>query len=350
MTDQGLKKSVDKFVGRLGELAGQPFFEIYSQLLWRDVSDPMVGEIYDAISERSMVRRDVLIGYTALAVASRGTVLEIGPYVGGSTLALALGARARGERVFSLEKGGSLDHPVVPTTDIIADWRRNIEAFGLSQTAQLVEGNYGNLVTIEEFGRILEPESVGLYVQDADGHVDKTMNFAARWLHPDCLLAIDDYEAGENMKGALTRSVVDKAVRIGLFRELGLFGVGTWFGRLDGAERLTSGELVFVRVGSEAHSVKDRRFSVELPYVDDFAAAGDSNDDPRKSPLLLLENGCALGPAHEMHSRIESDGAGAYSHWRGHLHFATRHDEDPRETESKLEIVFKDKRYTLIVV
>lgn len=350
MTNDGLKKNVNKFVSELSELAGQPFFEIYSQLLWRDISDPMVGEIYGAISARSMVRRDVLIGYTALATASRGTVLEIGPYVGGSTIALALGSRARGEKVFSIEKGGSLDHPVVPSEDIIADWRRNVDTFGLSQTALLVEGNYGNLVTIEEVGRILKPESVGLYVQDADGHVDKTLNFAARWLDPDCLLAIDDYEAGQNMKGALTRSVVDKAVQIGLLCEFGLFGVGTWFGRLESAKRLTSGELVFVRVGAEPDSVKHKRYSVELPYVDDFMGAGDSNDNPRKSPLLLLENGKALGPAHEMHSRIESDGAGAYAHWLGHLHLSTRYDEDPRKTDSKLEIVFKDKRYTLIVV
>lgn len=347
----GITQAQSSYFGKhIKKLVGQPFYNIFSQLLWADRSDEKIGGIYDEILKRSMLHREVLIGYTALAAAAKGPVLEIGPYIGGSTIALAFGARARGETVYALEKGGELDHFYVPTKDIFKDWKENLEGFHLAENAVLVEGNYGDFSTVEEFRKRLEPRSVGLFIQDADGQVDKGFNFAAEWLRPDCLLGVDDYEAGDNLKGALTRPVIDKAVDRGIMAQFGLFGSGTWFGQLDAAEELLKGTSVFVRVQLGTDTPKKKRYTVELPYVDDFASAGDTVEMPNRSPLLLLENGEVLGPLHSNFSEIEAHGGGRYAHWKGDLHFSTRNDEDPRETESKLEIVFKDKRYTLIVV
>lgn len=53
-------------------------------------------------------------------------------------------------------------------------------------------------------------------------------------------------------------------------------------------------------------------------------------DHARRSPLQLLEDGVALGPAHAMHASIAKDGAGRYSHWTGNaLVFSTSDNSDP---------------------
>lgn len=344
------KTQSDYFGRRIEKLVGQPFYNIFSQLLWLDRSDEQIGNIYDEILKRSMLHREVLIGYTALAAACEGPVLEIGPYVGGSTIALAFGARARGATVYALEKGGELDHSFIPTKDIFKDWKENVESFHIADNAVLVEGNYGNFSTVQEVRELVKPNSVGLFIQDADGHVDKGFNFAAEWLRPDCLLGVDDYEAGDNVKGAMTRPVIDKAVELGIMRTFGLFGSGTWFGQLADAESLVNGTTVFVRLDFGTDTPKGKRYTIELPYIDDFTSAGDDVEMPNRSPLLLLENGRVLGPIHSNFSVIETLGGGRFSHWGGDLHFSTLNDEDPRATDSQLELVFKDKRYELIVI
>lgn len=57
----------------------------------------------------------------------------------------------------------------------------------------------------------------------------------------------------------------------------------------------------------------------------------DGPDTPRRSPLRLLEDRVALGPAHALHARIEQEGGGLYSHWRGELVFSTSDGSDPNE-------------------
>lgn len=61
-----------------------------------------------------------------------------------------------------------------------------------------------------------------------------------------------------------------------------------------------------------------------------LAAFADNLDEPGKSPLVLLEDGTPLGPAHSPHDRIREAGAGAYSHWNDTLYFSTSDGSDPR--------------------
>lgn len=47
------------------------------------------------------------------------------------------------------------------------------------------------------------------------------------------------------------------------------------------------------------------------------------------SPLMVYENGRALGPAHAIHDNIRNLGQGRLSHWGGKLYFSTSDNSDP---------------------
>src|SRR6266700_4642013 len=59
----------------------------------------------------SMLHRDVLLLIYHFAKFGTGHILEIGPYVGGSTIAAAIGAResGRAKKIISIEIGGRLN-------------------------------------------------------------------------------------------------------------------------------------------------------------------------------------------------------------------------------------------------
>ena len=60
----------------------------------------------------SMLHMDVLLLIYHFARFSPGNILEIGPYIGGSTIAAALGGRESGTRkkIVTIEAGGTLKH------------------------------------------------------------------------------------------------------------------------------------------------------------------------------------------------------------------------------------------------
>src|SRR5689334_25435140 len=73
--------------------------------------------------ETSMLHMDVLLLIYHFARFSAGNVLEIGPYIGGSTIAAAFGARESGtpKKIITIEAGGSLKHCRLSSRNIIAD-------------------------------------------------------------------------------------------------------------------------------------------------------------------------------------------------------------------------------------
>jgi predicted O-methyltransferase YrrM len=73
----------------------------------------------------SMLHLDVLLLIYHFAKVAKGDVLEIGPYIGGSTIAAAMGAResGRAKRIISIEPGGRLKHFSLPTKNIFKDLR-----------------------------------------------------------------------------------------------------------------------------------------------------------------------------------------------------------------------------------
>src|SRR5881394_1252510 len=79
----------------------------------------------------SMLHMDVLLLIYHFARFGEGNILEIGPYMGGSTIAAAFGAResAAPKKLVSIEAGGRLQHFRLSSKNIIKDLRKNLKRF-----------------------------------------------------------------------------------------------------------------------------------------------------------------------------------------------------------------------------
>jgi lysophospholipase L1-like esterase len=67
------------------------------------------------------------------------------------------------------------------------------------------------------------------------------------------------------------------------------------------------------------------------PYSDGMAQTD-------KSELVIREDGRELGPAHQLHVKIRSDGGGAYSDWDGALYISTSDNSDVRTNGRSYEV------------
>src|SRR5205807_9988473 len=82
----------------------------------------------------SMLHLDVLLLIYHFAKIAMGNILEIGPYIGGSTIPAAFGARESGtpKKSISVEAGGRLKPRPIPRRDILKDLKRKRACFGES--------------------------------------------------------------------------------------------------------------------------------------------------------------------------------------------------------------------------
>lgn len=60
-----------------------------------------------------------------------------------------------------------------------------------------------------------------------------------------------------------------------------------------------------------------------------LASLADTDALPRRSPLILCEDGRPLGPPHSLHAAIRESGGGAFSHWKDELYLSTPDGSDP---------------------
>lgn len=74
--------------------------------------------------------------------------------------------------------------------------------------------------------------------------------------------------------------------------------------------------------------VKEQGFAYML-YVPKYYNISDDMDNPKRSKLILYEDGKPLGPAHSMHNDIREKGHGRYSHWHQVVVFSTSDNSDP---------------------
>jgi len=313
-------------------LEPQHFFARYAAELLVAARDPAVAAWHDANATISMCHRDTLVALLALASLTRGAIVEFGPYVGGTTVALARGARAAGGRVITVEKGGSYDHPTLPTTDILGDLRANLDRFGVAPSCDVIESDYS--AAAAALAEKLGGRKIGVLVCDADGHFDRAMAAAGPFLAEDAVIVVDDYIAPfAPEKQNLTRPAIDEAVAAGEYTAWGLLSGVTWIG-----QRGTRPHDMAARFAEEPLAPEPlsdlRRLSgatgplhaIRLPEAwRDWADDRTSN----RSPLLLFEAGQLVGPAHSPHLDIAAKGRGAYSHWETRLWFSTRDNADP---------------------
>jgi predicted O-methyltransferase YrrM len=181
--------------------------------------------------EASMLHVDVLLLIYHFARFSAGDVLEIGPYVGGSTIAAAFGARESGtqKQIVTIEAGGSVRHFRLSSRNIIKDLKKNLARFGAAEDVTLINGRSSDEAIISEVRQRLSSREVSLFIFDADNDVRRDLDSYCDLLSDGCWVVIDDYFGPA--KAAPLRAQVDALVSEARLIPFGYYGWGTWVGQ-----------------------------------------------------------------------------------------------------------------------
>jgi predicted O-methyltransferase YrrM len=203
-------------------------------------------------AECSMLSIDAIVTLYHCAKVSVGNILEVGSYVGGATIAMAMGVRDSGEekKIMSIERGCRVEHPRIGTKDSFKDLRKNLKRFGFLDRVTLINGRSFDPSTIAVVRQVSGPRQIGLFVFDADANVRRDINCYCDRFANHCWMVIDDYLGGAN-KSERLRMPVDELVSAGRLEPLGFYGFGTWIGRWliqiaisSSAALLTYGEVL----------------------------------------------------------------------------------------------------------
>jgi predicted O-methyltransferase YrrM len=183
-------------------------------------------------ADHSMLGIDVLVLIYHFARVAEGGILEIGSFVGGSTIAAGLGARDSGRRkkIISIELGGRLKDHRLATRDIFRDLKKNLSRAGLLDAVTLINGSSFAEKTITTVREMAGPGEIGLFIFDADSSVRRDIDCYGERFAQGCWVVIDDYFSATD-KGGPTRIQVDDLVSAGRLQPLGFYGWGTWIGR-----------------------------------------------------------------------------------------------------------------------
>lgn len=182
-----------------------------------------------------MLHVDVLSLVHYFAKIGEGGILEIGSFVGGSTIAAALGGRESGKtkKIVSIEVGGRLKNHRLATRNIFKQLKKNLAQFGVLDAVTLINGTSYDENTIAAVRQAFGPKEVGLFIFDADDNVRRDIDCYGDRLADRCFVVIDDYFGGSEKTGPI-REQVDELVASGRLWPLGFYGFGTWIGRWQG--------------------------------------------------------------------------------------------------------------------
>src|SRR5438876_6693802 len=143
----------------------------------------------------SMLHLDILLLIYHFAKFGTGNILEIGPYVGGSTIAAAIGAResSSAKKIISVEIGGRLKHVRIPSRNIFKDLKKNLARFGVLEDVTLINGRSFEETTKSAVRQMLGSGEVSLFIFDADNNVRRDLDCYGDLLADNCWLVLDDY-------------------------------------------------------------------------------------------------------------------------------------------------------------
>ena len=179
-----------------------------------------------------MLGIDTLVMLYHCARVSVGNILEVGSYMGGATIAMAMGVRdsSAQKKIISIERGCRVDHPRFGTKDSFRDLTKNLKRFGFLDRVTLINGGSFDPKTIALVRQISGRCENGLFVSDAGANVRRDINFFSDRFADRCRIAIDDNLGGAD-KSRKLRTQVDELVSAGRLEPLGFYGFGTWIGR-----------------------------------------------------------------------------------------------------------------------
>jgi len=183
-------------------------------------------------ADHSMLDIDVLVLIYHMAKVSQGAILEIGSFLGASTIAAGLGMRDSGKprKFISIEPGGRLKDHRLATKDIFRDLKRNLARAELLDGVTLINGSSFDETAISTVKQSIGPGEVDVFVFDADANVRRDIDCYGDRLADRCWVVIDDYISATDKAGP-TRAQVDDLVAAGRLLPLGFYGWGTWVGR-----------------------------------------------------------------------------------------------------------------------
>jgi predicted O-methyltransferase YrrM len=197
-------------------------------------AQPCYRELCNLNQTASMLHPDVLALLFHLG-AFAGGVLEIGPYIGGSTIAVCWGKESSQcrNRVVAIELGGTYSHPTLATDDIVRDLRVNLKRYGVEARVDLIVGSSRDPEVIRQVERIVGGQPFGLMMVDADGLIELDFVAYRHLLRRGTYLVVDDYfSPWAPEKVGPTRSGLLTLMKDDLIECLGVYGWGTWFGRV----------------------------------------------------------------------------------------------------------------------
>jgi predicted O-methyltransferase YrrM len=180
----------------------------------------------------SMLHPDVLLLIYHFAKIASGHVLEIGAFVGGSTIAAAMGIRDSGtnKKLITVEPGGQLKGHRMATRNIFKDLTKNLSRYGVAQYVKALNGYSFDPAVVAAIRAEYKAGDVGFFTFDADDNVRRDLDLYGDLLADGCWVVIDDY-VGTAEKAAPTHKYVDEFVEAGKLVPLGYYGWSTWVGR-----------------------------------------------------------------------------------------------------------------------
>jgi predicted O-methyltransferase YrrM len=186
----------------------------------------------------SMLHFDSLLALRHLARTCRGTILEVGAFIGGATIAMAAAIKDQHprRRLLAVEKGGSHAlHPYLPTHDILGMLKENLRKHHVQDAVTILNGWSYEPAIVAEIIEVARTEPIGLLVLDANGeNIQSELERLEPYCLSNCHLVFDDYTEMRKVpiKAPHVQATVDRLLRQGRIRQVGVLPWGTWFGRL----------------------------------------------------------------------------------------------------------------------
>lgn len=182
-----------------------------------------------------MLHADALAVLNILSRYSSQSIVEIGPRLGGSTIALCSDLK---KNIITIEKGGSIDN-----SSIITELKTNLILYDIKKYVTLIEAPSFEPATIKKV-RTLIDKAISLFVVDSDGQVDRELSDYYEMLDTNCILVFDDYISyndGRRPPGGKeneVKAVVDRLLCNKAVESLGVYGWGTWVGKIVDKEKI----------------------------------------------------------------------------------------------------------------
>lgn len=206
-------------------------FELMQRLIAYRYDKPLHHRIMKA-ADYSMLSEDVLVLIYHMAKVCEGGILEIGSFLGASTVVAGLGIRDSGKRkpFLSIEPGGALKDHKLATKNIFKDLTKNVSRAGLTDSVTLLNSSSFDEAVVATVKARFTPGEVGFFIFDADANVRRDIDCYQNLFADGCWMVIDDYISATDKAGP-TRAHVDELTAQGRLRPLGFYGWGTWVGK-----------------------------------------------------------------------------------------------------------------------